>query len=253
MNATAALSKRLQRPEIAINFALTWDARISTRGKTPATFSSPRDKARMLEIRASGDALLVGRGTLEADQMQMGLPNATLRAGRLAAGRAELPLRVIASHSGAIDPTLPVFNTPGAPIVIFTTEQMPPATRVAVEAKGATVHPTPGQQVDRVDLPAMLDRLARQYGVRRLICEGGPTLLRSLLEAGCVDEVNLTFCPRLFGGEEAATLTGLPGAFLPHALEYRMEAMEVIDGECYLRYSAKKVPRKVRAHTAPDL
>jgi len=48
-----------------------------------------------------------------------------------------------------------------------------------------------------VDLRGMLAILRGQYGVRRVMCEGGPGLLRSLLEAGLVDELNVTFCPRV--------------------------------------------------------
>ena len=219
-------------PEVAVNFALTWDGRVSTRNRTRSDFSSARDKQRLLEIRASGDALLVGRATLETEQMRMGITDAALQSARVARGASPEPLRVVVSASGQIDLNTRLFQSDGAPILIFSTSQMPQATRAALEGR-ATLHLAEGL---RVALPMMLQTLHSQYGVRRLICEGGPTLLRALLEANLVDELNVTFCPRIFGGADAPTLTGGPGAFLPSAAECRLEAMETVDGECFARY-----------------
>jgi len=223
-------------PEVAVNFALTWDGRVSTRNRTRADFSSPRDKQRLLEIRASGDALLVGRVTLETEQMRMGIGDAALQAARMARGASPEPLRVVVSASGCIDPNARLFQTDGAPMLIFSTSQMPAATRSALEDR-ATLHLSEGT---RVDLHAMLQTLHSQYGVRRLVCEGGPTLLRALLEANLVDELNVTFCPRIFGGADAPTLTGGPGAFLPAAVECKLEAMEPLGDECFARYRVLK-------------
>jgi len=222
-------------PEVAVNFALTWDGRATTRNRSRSDFSSPRDKQRLLEIRASADAVLVGRGTLEAEQMQMGL-NETLRAQRLAQGKPASPLRVVVSASGQIDPAARLFQTEDATILIFSTSAMPPATRAAL-GRTAEIDLNPGP---RVDLRAMLAKLHQYRGVRRLVCEGGPTLLRALLEENLVDELNLTFCPRIFGGSDAPTLTGGPGAFLPAAIECRLEAAETLGDECFARYRVIK-------------
>ena len=219
-------------PEVAVNFALTWDGRIATRRRTRSDFSSPRDKHRLLEIRASGDALLVGRVTLETERMRMSIGDAALQAARVARGKPPEPLRVVVSGSGRIAPDAPLLQTEGAPILIFSTVQMPQADRAALEGR-ATLHLG---EAERVDLHAMLQTLHRQYGVRRLICEGGPTLLRALLEANLVDELNITFCPRIFGGADAPTLTGGPGAFLPAAIECALETMEPLGDECFARY-----------------
>jgi len=223
-------------PEVAVNFALTWDGRVSTRNRTRADFSSPRDKHRLLEIRASGDALLVGRSTLETEQMTMAIPDETIQAERVARGQAPHPLRVVVSGSGRFDPNARLFQTDSAPVLIFSTSGMPQSTRAALEPK-AILHLADDP---RVDLMAMLKTLRSRYGVARLICEGGPTLLRSLLEENLVDEINVTFCPRIFGGTDAPTLTGTPGPFLPAAVECRLEAMETFEGECFARYRVNR-------------
>ena len=225
----------LSRPEVAVNFALTWDGRISTRNRTPSDFSSARDKQRLLEIRATGDAVLIGRTTLETENDVLGLPDEPLREERVRRGMPSCPLRVVASNSGRLDPGLRLFRRSFSPVVVFSTTQMPEATRAAL-ASAATLHLTAGASVD---LREMLGTLHREYAVKRLICEGGPTLLRSLLELDLVDELNLTFCPRIFGGENAPTLTGCAGEFLPVAREGRLEKMEVIGEECFARYSLR--------------
>lgn len=219
-------------PEVAVNFAVTWDGRISTRNWTPSDFSSARDKQRLLEIRATGDALLAGRRTLEKEAMQMGLPDEALRAGRVQRGLAPYPLRVLVSNSGQIDPAMRVFQFDFSRVVVFSTVLMSVSTRAALEGK-ATLHIAEGPQVD---LRAMLATLRGHYGVRRLVCEGGAELFRSLLEADLVDELNLTFCPRVFGGADAPTLTGCGGDFLPGSRELRLERLEVIGEEGFACY-----------------
>ena len=77
----------MKRPFVEANFAVTVDGKISTRAYAPTGFTSARDKRRLLEIRAGGDALLVGRVTLEADNIAMALPARDLREMRLREGR----------------------------------------------------------------------------------------------------------------------------------------------------------------------
>jgi riboflavin-specific deaminase-like protein len=221
------------RPFVTANFALTWDARISTRRRTPSDFSSPRDKRRLLEIRATCDAILVSAATLAADQMSMGLPAPDLRAARRARRQPEYPLRVVVSRSGRIDPALRLFAQSFSPIVIFSTTRMPVRTRTALAQKADLWL----YDADSVDFADLLHTLRREYRVKRLVCEGGSQIFRALLKAGLIDEIHVTLCPRIFGGAEAPTLTGPAGDFLPRGLPLKLREMEVRDGECFLRYS----------------
>ena len=93
-----------------------------------------------------------------------------------------------------------------------------------------------------VDLREMLKILRRDHKVRRIACEGGPILFRSLLELGLVDELNLTIAPYLFGGADAPTLTGLSKEFLPASVHCVMKDMRVVGDECFLTYRIK--PRR---------
>ena len=75
----------MTRPTVLINFAISADGKISTVNKDPAHFTSTRDLQRLLKIRGRADALMVGRGTLEADNMSMTSPPA-VAVHRLARG-----------------------------------------------------------------------------------------------------------------------------------------------------------------------
>src|SRR5207244_13180042 len=92
---------------------------------------------------------------------------------------------------------------------------------------------------EHVDLAAMLEMLRRQYNVRRLACEGGPTLFRSLLERSFIDQLNLTIAPYMFGGAKAPTLTGLSKKFLPASVHCLLIDMRTIGEECFLTYRIK--------------
>lgn len=227
--------KKLRRPFVTANFAITWDARISTRRGTPSDFSSPRDKQRLVEIRAACDAVLVSAKTIAADSMTMGLPDADLRQARVQRGQREYPLRVLLTNSGRIAPTLRIFEKDFSPIVIFSTTRMPALTRDALADKADV------WLYDKaaVDLADMLATLRAEYGVKRLVCEGGAQVFRALLEAGLVDELHTTIAPRIFGGQGAPTLTSIAGKFLAQSMELQLRDMETIGDECFLRYRVK--------------
>jgi len=219
-------------PSVAVNFALTWDGKVSTRNFTPSDFSSPEDKKRLLAIRAKGDALLVGARTIAADNMSMGLPDPDLRAARLRRKQPEYPLRVILSASGNISPKLRLFTHDFSPVVIFSTNRMAQSRRAAL-GKNAVLHLSDSEHLE---LREVLATLGSVYGVESVVCEGGPSLFRALLTEGLVNEINLTLCPRIFGGMKAPTLTGLPGDFLPKSVHCTLAKMEIVGDECFLRY-----------------
>lgn len=226
---------KTSRPRVSANFAITADGKVSTRKKTPSGFTSQNDKRRFREIRAEADAVLVGVGTLVADNMSMGISDPSLQLARKKRGQAPQPLRVIVSASGRLNPKAKIFATPGTPIVIFSTDAMPERVRSWLAAKADV-----WLFKKTVDLAEMLRILRADYHIRTVICEGGPTLFRSLLEADLVDTLHLTWAPVIFGGREASTLTGLPGEFLPHLERFKLASQEVLGTECFLTYRIKR-------------
>jgi riboflavin-specific deaminase-like protein len=224
--------RRVSRPHILVNFAMTLDGKISTRAKTPSTFTSAEDKKRLLEIRALGDAVMVGRQTVSSDQMSMGMPVARLQKERVARGQSPFPLRVVISPAGNFNPAWKIFHTPGGRVLLFGSAAMATRRRRELAALENTDLYTPAE----FSLAEVLRTLKRKYQVQTLVCEGGPTLLRGLLELGAVDELYLTVAPRIFGGESAPTLTGLPGEFLSVARRFTLQTVRKKEGEFYLHY-----------------
>ena len=196
----------MKLPSVAANFALSLDGKIAARAKGPTSFTSAADRRRMLELRAEADAILIGRGTLEADDIPMRLRSVRLRAKRIRAGKTAEPLRVIFSNSGRFRKDLRVFRDGGPPVVVFTTKLMPASTKRWLEVV-ASVHVEPRGNV--VDLRRALRTLSRDYGVRSALCEGGAELFRALVQAGLVRTLHVTFAPLIIGGAGAPTLLGL--------------------------------------------
>jgi riboflavin-specific deaminase-like protein len=223
------------RPSVILHFAVTADGKVATANYTPALFTSSRDKQRLLDVRALADAVLVGRGTLETDRMSMGLPDQQMRQQRKSEGKSEYPLRVIVTASGNISVALPVFQKGNAPIVIYSTEKMPPSHRLLLSQR-ADVHLSNSEELD---ISWALQHLYEHYRVRSLVCEGGPTLAGALAHADLIDEIYLTITAKVFGGSAAPTLTGLPGNFLPSSRPFQLIDADRNDNEYYLRYRRK--------------
>jgi 2,5-diamino-6-(ribosylamino)-4(3H)-pyrimidinone 5'-phosphate reductase len=198
---------------VSLNLALSADGKISSVARRPSGWTSKDDHARLLELRKGADALLVGRGTLEADRMTLKAPGD--------------PWRCVVSRGGGFDPAHPLFHTPGGPVHLLVTEGASPAIG------GSTVH--------RGSLARFLESMAAS-GIRRVHCEGGGQLVFALAELDAIDEIHLTWAGHtLFGGREAPTLSGLPGDFLPASREYELTGFEPCPeaGECFLSYRRK--------------
>lgn len=222
-----------KRPRVIANFAMTLDGKVSTRNWTPSDFTSEKDKERLREIRALGDALIVGRKTVAADRMSMTLRDEKLRQQRVNSGKRAEPLRMIVSKSGQFDPQWKVFQTPGERIILFCEESVAGVVRLQfgerddVDVIG----------IKKINASKILQIIRSDYGVEDLVCEGGPGLFRSFLEIGAVDLLHLTISPVVFGGELAPTLTGISMEFLPKRIRFRLVEMEMEkNGEIYLQY-----------------
>jgi len=232
------MKRKHQRPFVVATFAMTVDGKITTKNSSPVDFTSREDKLHLFRQRALADAVLVGHTTLKRDNVRLGIPT-KLCGERLKRGQTPAPIRVIISDKGKIDNQLKIFLSDPAtagPILIFSTTRMPKRIQTALRKK-AVLHLSESKHVD---LGEMLRMLRSEYGVRTLACEGGPTLFRSLLECGLVDQLNLTIAPYLFGGTGALTLSGLSKKFLPSSVQCSLVDMHVTGNECFLTYKIKR-------------
>jgi len=233
------VKRKHRRPFIFATFAITVDGKITTKKFSPVDFTSRRDKLHLFRQRALADAVLVGHTTLKRDNVRLGLP-VELQELRTKRGQTRSPLRVIVSNEGKIDDRLKIFQSEISPIVIFSTRRMPKKFQTALREK-AILHLC---KLRDVDLAEMMHTLRNRYQVWTVACEGGPTLFRSLLEHGLVDQLNLTIAPYMFGGARAPTLTGLSNEFLPASVHCSLIDMRVVGDECFLAYRIKRSRRR---------
>ena len=215
---------------------MTVDGKITTRDFGPVDFTSREDKQFLFRQRALADAVIIGHSTLKRDNVRLGISE-DLRQERIKRGQTAAPLRVIVSREGKIDSQLKIFQSEISQIVIFSTKRMPKDVRTALREKKVILQLSDTQDVD---LREMLKILRRDHKVRRVACEGGPILFRSMLELGLIDELNLTIAPYLFGGANAPTLTGLSKEFLPASVHCTMKNMRIVGDECFLTYRIKR-------------
>jgi 2,5-diamino-6-(ribosylamino)-4(3H)-pyrimidinone 5'-phosphate reductase len=197
-------------PHITVNVATSADGKIDSVLRRGATISSPTDKARVDALRATVDAILVGGHTLLAEDPKLTVRSAVLRAERLARGEPANPAKVgiVSEATLRLDGE---FMTAGpARRLIYTTPLTTSEQLALLQAAGAETFIV-GES--RVDLSAALDSLS-QLGFRRLLVEGGGTLLFELFRLKAVDELFFYLAPKIFGGASAPTLADGPG-FLP--------------------------------------
>jgi len=206
-----------------INMATTADGKIATANRAVSTFGSPRDHAHLLALRATADAVMAGARTVDSAPVNLGPGAARYRRQRLARGLAEYNLRVIVSGGGSINPRAEIFRHRFSPILILTTDRIPAAKLQRLRELADEVKLC-GRET--IDFPAALRWLREQWGVQRLACEGGAELNAALFREQLVDELHVTFCPKIFGGRRAPTIADGPGApSLAEAAPFRIKSL----------------------------
>jgi len=201
-------------PHVYVNFVASRDGRVSFGmaghdGGGDVSGFDLHDSWLMGLLRARADAVLVGAGTLRAEPEHEWTaafiaPGAAdgLAALRVAEARETAPLQVVVSASGSVPRDAAVVRDPALALVVATTHSG--ARRARDELAGA-----PGVEVVALALPALLAWLARERGVRTLLCEGGARLYGALLALGLVHEEFLTLSPLVLGDAAGGTRPSL--------------------------------------------
>jgi riboflavin-specific deaminase-like protein len=216
--------------------AMSADGKIATSNRRVASFGSQADHAHLLALRATVDAVMSGARTLDADRITLGPGPARYRRLRLKNGLSEYNLRVIVSGRGTIDPQAEIFRHRFSAILLLTTRR---AAGKRLARLRALVDETKFCGETALDLAEGLRWLRREHGVHRLLCEGGGELNFSMLQAGLVDEVHLTICPRILGGRNAPTLAeGAGFEALADAAQFILASSRRVGDELFLAYRA---------------
>ncbi|QTE28310.1 dihydrofolate reductase family protein [Pengzhenrongella sicca] len=188
---------------VRANMIASLDGAAAGADRRSGSLNGPADLRVFRVLRAAADVVLVGAGTARAEGYGALRVPAELAAARAARGqRPDLPLALV-SRSGEIPAGL---LDSGDPPLVVTVADRPDLA--ALQARiGADRVLVAGDR--EVDLPAALAAL-RDRGLTRVLTEGGPRLLGSLLTAGLVDELCLTWSPLLVGGPAPRAVDGAP-------------------------------------------
>ncbi|HIE51439.1 MAG TPA: bifunctional diaminohydroxyphosphoribosylaminopyrimidine deaminase/5-amino-6-(5-phosphoribosylamino)uracil reductase RibD [Armatimonadetes bacterium] len=198
-----------RRPFVLLKCALTLDGKIATRTGDSRWISGREARAWVHRLREEYDAVMVGSGTVLADD-----PLLTARPEEfgevLPAGGPPQPLRVIVDSRARTPVEARVVQTAReVPTLIATLPTAPAEKRAAWVAAGVEVLVLP-ERDGHVDLVALMQALGKRE-VTSVLLEGGGTLNAAALAAGVVHKVLFFIAPKLCGGQEAPTPVEGPG------------------------------------------
>ena len=212
------------RPFVLAKWASTLDGKIATAAGESRWISGPAARERSLAMREEFDAILVGAGTVIADD-----PRLTRRLGW---NRTTPHRRIVLDGRLRVSERARVFRDPAGAILVTARPVSHPKARRFV-SRGVTVWSLPGRRRDSVSLPRLLRRLADQ-DVTSVIVEGGAATLYEFFAARCVDSVAVFVAPRIFGGSSAPGGVGGKGFRLPRSPRLTDLSWESIDADLLL-------------------
>ncbi|HEY3737557.1 MAG TPA: pyrimidine reductase family protein [Jatrophihabitans sp.] len=215
---------------LRMNFVSSVDGAATAEGLSKG-LQTPGDNTVFATLRDLGDVILVGAGTVRAENYRPSRPSAARQEIRLAHGYQAVPPIAVVTRSLDLDPTSELFAdaAPAARTVVLTVASAPDEARATLDAVADVV--ICGEDV--VDLRVAVAAL-RERGHRRILSEGGPHLFSEFAAAGLVDELCLSISPLLSGPGGPRISQGLPwqGDPLPLTLTGLLEE----DGGLFCRY-----------------
>jgi diaminohydroxyphosphoribosylaminopyrimidine deaminase / 5-amino-6-(5-phosphoribosylamino)uracil reductase len=223
------------RPMVTLKLAQSLDGRIATASGESRWITGPSARREVHLARARADAVLVGAGTVRADDpmldvRDLGLPGVRpLRV--VAGGRLRLPARGRLAESAR-----------HAPLLICHGPQADAGHRAAWAAAGAELVEIPGGSDGRMDPRAMLAALGAR-GLTRVFCEGGGRLAAGLVAAGLVDEIVIYAAGIVLGADGHPAMGPLRLQRLAEAPRYRLADVRRVGDDLRAHWLRAPVPR----------
>jgi 3,4-dihydroxy 2-butanone 4-phosphate synthase/GTP cyclohydrolase II len=216
MHKAAEHYRHTGRPFVTVSYAQSVDGSIAARLGQPLTLSGALSMTLTHQLRAAHDAILVGIGTVLADN-----PRLTVR---LVEGKNPQPIVADSRLRLPLSANL-LCQHPLSPW-IAAGESADAGRQHVLEAAGARVLRVPLNARGQVNLPALLERLGA-LGIQSVMVEGGARIITSFLAERLVDHMVLTVAPRLVGGIRAIRrLTHVDPAHLPRLRNLRYQWLE---------------------------
>jgi diaminohydroxyphosphoribosylaminopyrimidine deaminase / 5-amino-6-(5-phosphoribosylamino)uracil reductase len=221
---------RDKRPHVILKLAVSSDDKIAAAGRKPVAISGEATRARVHLLRAQCDAILVGIGTVLADD--------PLLTCRLPGMEARSPVRVVLDRALRIPGTSRlVHSARETKLWVMTSDLSEAPAAMKLGAAGAhvmrvpaTTTPPPG-----LDLNAVLHTLS-EGGITRLLVEGGARIASSFVTAGLVDEIWLLRGPDAIGADGVPALDALPLTAITQSPAFKVRASETLQNDTLTIY-----------------
>jgi diaminohydroxyphosphoribosylaminopyrimidine deaminase / 5-amino-6-(5-phosphoribosylamino)uracil reductase len=189
------------RPHVTLKLAISADGKAGLAGRKQATITGETARERVFQMRAASDAILVGIGTVLADDPQLTC--------RLPGMFERSPVRVVLDEQLSLPlATSVVATVRETPTWVFTSRKPSAIAEEIVQQKGCKVFRI-DESGGRLDLQQVLKMLAQQ-GITRLMVEGGPTVAASFVDADLVDEAVLLRGEKTIGAGGIDPIEGMP-------------------------------------------
>jgi 5-amino-6-(5-phosphoribosylamino)uracil reductase len=192
----------MDRPYVLLSCAMSLDGYLDDASDQRLVLSGAADLDQVDELRAGCDAILVGAGTVRADNPRLLLRSPARREARASRGAALDPVRVVISGRGELDPAARLFTSGSGERLVYVNSARVGA---AIGRLGDVADVIDGG--DPVELARVLADLAGR-GIGRLMVEGGTSVLTEFLVSGLADELRLAIAPFFVGDSRAPRFTG---------------------------------------------
>lgn len=189
------------RPYVVVNIAMSADGKISTRERRQVRISGAQDFKRVDRLKAGCDAIMVGIGTVLADDPSLTVKSEECLNYRRKQGWDDHPIRVVVDSSGSTPPNASFLHKGEGKRVVAISGKADPKKIILLEKKATIL--VAGK--DEVDLGILMDELG-SMGICRLMVEGGGTLIAGLMQAGLVNEIFTFIGNIIIGGKNAPTI-----------------------------------------------
>ena len=220
---------RDKRPHVILKLAVSSDNKIGAAGRKPVAISGEAARARVHLLRAQCDAILVGIGTVQADD--------PLLTCRLPGMEAHSPVRIVLDRALRIPGTSKlVHSARETPLWVMTSNLSEAPAAMKLGAAGAqvirvaTTSTPPG-----LDLSAVLHALSEK-GITRLLVEGGARVASSFVTLGLADEIWLLRGADPVGADGIAALDALPLTSITQSPAFRVRASETLQKDTLTIY-----------------
>ncbi len=188
------------------NFVSTLDGAATGPDGRSGSINTEADRAVFALLRALADVIVVGAGTARTERYRPPVVSSRWQSARERLGRSPQPAMLVVTGSGDLPPLLAEQRADAGDVLLATCTSAPTeAVDRARTSLGEDRVILAGDE--RVDFACLLARLAER-GLRDVLCEGGPHLMRELVAQGVLDELCLTLTPTLLGGDHLRIVAG---------------------------------------------